>query len=193
VAAPLLVVTLGPWDGVTVATACGCVLCLFMMWSRNSELELSKFRVLCLSATLPTIVPGTWVALVTPTRWLQLGIGLLLVVALTATLVIRPGPHADHPGMAWVGGVVTGIVSATAGISGPPITVYGRPAGWSHSFFAANIPAGLCGDRRRHAAGTLDRQGPALARGNHGLAADRLRELAGSRPDGGSGRRTHPA
>jgi uncharacterized membrane protein YfcA len=138
VAAPLLVLALGPWDGVTVSTVAGSAICATMLWACRGDIQWSRVTRLTIASAV-AVLPGTWIALVTPTRWLQLGIGVLLLVGLTVTVVMAPRSEMDGPGLAWSTGFASGLMGALAGVAGPAMTVYGRLSGLGQTQFVATI------------------------------------------------------
>ena len=69
---------------------------------------------------------------------LQVGVGVLVIVALTVTLVVTRTSHvASGPTPAIIAGAASGVMNAAAGVGGPALSVYAVATRWSQVGFAA--------------------------------------------------------
>ena len=139
VAAPFIVLAVGPWNALGVLHLLGlftCVMLTVQLWN-----QVDRRRAVVLGCwALPMVVPGTWLALVAPPDTLQVVIGvgllfsLLLMVGLGSSL-----PHRDGHLTRAVVGSSCGLFTFTAGLGGPPLVIYSRLARWDHVSFVATI------------------------------------------------------
>lgn len=139
VVAPVLVLLIGPFDGVMVVNICGAVsssLVLTRVWRRVDWRQYVRIVIPALLA----IIPGSIVSVLLGGPWLQIIIGVILLIALTISLVVTRADrvYATQPA-AFASGSASGFMSATAGISGPPISIYGILTRWEQSSFAATL------------------------------------------------------
>lgn len=139
VASPLVVILLGPFDGVLVVNLCAVVSAALIMPRVWRHIEWRTFAWLVVPAVI-AIVPGSLLAARLPGPLLQLCVGLLVLVALTATLLIRPSDHvvAARPA-AIITGAASGFMNTAAGVGGPALTIYAVIMRWPQINFAATL------------------------------------------------------
>ena len=139
VASPLVVILLGPFDGVLVVNLCGVVSASLIIPRVWRHIEWRTFAWLAISAVI-AIVPGSLLVTRLPGAVMQLGVGVLVIVALTATLLIR---HAEHivPARpaAIVAGAASGFMNTAAGVGGPALSIYAVIMRWPQVNFAATL------------------------------------------------------
>ncbi|WP_150308392.1 sulfite exporter TauE/SafE family protein [Planctomonas psychrotolerans] len=139
IVAPLLVVLLGPFDGVMIVNLCGAVssgLILSRVWR---SVDWWRFRWLAVSAMVG-IVPGGILAAVLPDAALEIGIGVLLLLALSTSLLLsRASVVADGRGLLAALGASSGFMNAAAGIGGPAVSIYAVISRWPQAAFAATL------------------------------------------------------
>ena len=101
---------------------------------------------------------------------LQLGIGILVIVALTVSLVVTRTEHvATGRAPAVVAGAASGFMNAAAGVGGPALSVYAVATQWPQAAFAATAQpyfvvigtASLVGKLARDRTGCCPRSTPA--------------------------------
>lgn len=136
---PVLVVLLGPFDGVMIINLCGAassLLILSRVWR-----HVSWRRYLGLAAcALIGVVPGAWLASHVPEAPLEICIGALLILGLLASQrlnrsewrVSGPVPMASL-------GFTSGLMNAAAGVGGPAITAYAMVTRWEQKSFGATL------------------------------------------------------
>ncbi|TDE88566.1 sulfite exporter TauE/SafE family protein [Occultella glacieicola] len=138
VSAPFLVLLLGPFDGVLVANAGGAFSSLILLRRLRSWIDWHRFRYL-MPAALVGIVPGAWVALNVPSHVLDLSIGLIVVLGMTASLIAARADAASGTLPMLLLGGASGFMNVTAGVGGPALSVYGVVSRWSQLSFAATL------------------------------------------------------
>ena len=140
VAAPLLLITLGPQEGV------GGVVVLAAL---SSVLPLSRnFRSVQSGAVARLLVPAlvctpllAWSLRDLPTKWLAVGAGIGVIVAV---VILASGVRwrwLRHPLGAVSTGVTSALLNVVGGVGGPPIGIYAANAGWTPVVSRANMHA----------------------------------------------------
>lgn len=137
VAAPVLVLLLGPNSGVTLANF--AALAISAVGLAGSWRQVRPGAMLPLMAAAVCTVPaGAWVAATVPTPELLVGIGVLVTAA--ALLVIRGVRAAALRGVggAVVAGATSGLMNSAAGVGGPAVSLYAVNSGWTAREFVPN-------------------------------------------------------
>ena len=146
VAAPFLVLLLGPFAGVLVVNVLGVAASVLVLAQVRRDVDVRRGLLLSAPA-LVAVLPGAWVARHTAPAALQVLVGGVVVAALVVLLVIgrlsgdRVGRRAGTA-PAVLAGAASGFMNATAGVGGPALTVYAVATGWPQRAFAAT--AQLC-------------------------------------------------
>lgn len=141
IASPALVILLGPFDGVIVVNLCAVLSSLLILPRVWRAIEWRRFSWLVLPAFVGTAA-GALVATLVPGPVLQLGVGVLVVVALTVTLLVTRTEHtASGPSPAIIAGTASGFMNASAGVGGPALSVYAVATRWPQAAFAATAQA----------------------------------------------------
>jgi len=138
VAAPFLVLLLGPIDGIVLVNACAIFTAGLILPRVIRHIDWRRYAVLSCFALLG-IVPGAVVVQHVPGAWLQISIGLLLATALTVSVTLRRATLRDSPGVRAVAGSASGFMNATAGVGGPAVSMYAMATHWSQRGFAATM------------------------------------------------------
>jgi uncharacterized membrane protein YfcA len=140
VAVPALVLLLGPGDGVALANCAAGVICLVGL---TSGWHMVRWRAMVplILASACTVPLGTWFSNHLPESALLITMGALVTVAV---LVIMRGVRA--PALSGLkgalgAGAAGGFMNASAGLGGPPISLYAVNAGWTIREF---VPNALC-------------------------------------------------
>ncbi|MFH8385041.1 TSUP family transporter [Kitasatospora sp. NPDC018058] len=137
VAAPVLVLMLGPNSGVTLANfAAGAISAVGLAGSWRQVRPTTMLPLLIAASC--TVPAGAWVAAVVPTSELLIGIGLLVSAA--SLLVIRGVRAAALRGVggALVAGATSGFMNSAAGVGGPAMSLYAVNSGWKAREFVPN-------------------------------------------------------
>ncbi|QAV70468.1 sulfite exporter TauE/SafE family protein [Salinibacterium sp. UTAS2018] len=139
VCSPIVVILLGPFDGVLVVNFSAVILSLLILPRVWKRIEWRAFAWLVIPAVL-TIVPGSLLAAHLPGPVLQLGVGILVLLALTATLLITRANHvvAARPA-AIMAGAASGFMNTAAGVGGPALSIYAVLTRWPQAKFAATL------------------------------------------------------
>lgn len=139
ISAPVLVLLLGAFDGVLLVNLCGAVAALLIMGRIWAHIDWRQFCLLTIPA-LVAVVPGTVISLVFTGPVLQIVVGAVLIVALSASLLVRHSfrPPPTTPS-ALISGAVSGLTNTTAGVGGPALSVHAVLTRWDQRAFAATI------------------------------------------------------
>lgn len=138
IASPFLVVLMGPIGGVTTANLCSALASSLILARVWREVQWPTFRRLAVWAILG-IALGAWVASVVRGPVLETAIGALVIIGLGVTLLARYGRQGEHRGLTEVVGFASGLMTVTAGVGGPTLSIYAMLTGWDHHRFVATI------------------------------------------------------
>lgn len=137
--APVLVVLLGPFDGVMIVNLCGASSSLLILSRVWRHVAWRKYFGLALAA-LAGVLPGAWLASNAPEAPLEICIGVLLIIALLASQRLnRSSWHASGPVPMLSLGFSSGLMNAAAGVGGPAITAYAIATRWEQKSFSATL------------------------------------------------------
>ncbi|GAA1797886.1 sulfite exporter TauE/SafE family protein [Agromyces neolithicus] len=137
IAAPALVILLGPFDGVVIVNLCAVLSSLLILPRVWRHIEWRRFGWLTVPALVGTVA-GALLATHVPAPVLQVGVGVLVIAALTVTLVVTRTSHVASGAMpALTAGAASGVMNAAAGVGGPALSVYAVATRWSQVGFAA--------------------------------------------------------
>jgi uncharacterized membrane protein YfcA len=137
VAVPALVLLLGPGDGVALANCAAGVICLAGLTSGWHLVRLRAMVPLILASAC-TVPLGTWFSNHLPEPALLITMGALVTAAV---LVIMRGtrvPSLSGLKGALGAGAAGGFMNASAGLGGPPVSLYAVNAGWTIREFVPN-------------------------------------------------------
>lgn len=138
VAAPFIVVALGPAAGVVVANLLG-VVGSAMVYARVRHAVDWRMLRLMLPAALVGVAAGTALAEVLPEVWAQVFIGALVLVALLVSSFAAFERLERTPKVTAVASAASGATSALAGIGGPAMAVLRILTRWEHLSFTATL------------------------------------------------------
>ncbi len=137
IAAPALVILLGPFDGVVIVNLCAVLSSLLILPRVWRDVDWRRFSWLTVPALVGTVAGALLATHVSPPL-LQVGVGVLVIAALTVTLVVTRTSHvASGPTPALIAGAASGVMNAAAGVGGPALSVYAVATRWSQVRFAA--------------------------------------------------------
>lgn len=138
VASPLLVLVLGPLQGVVITNVFGVATALAVYLFHVRDVEYRKVLPI-LAAAAVAVVPGALLAQALPAPVLAVGAGVLIVLALALSVLARRIPHVTRwPGQVGAG-AVSGFMNVIAGVGGPAITAYAFASEWEHRRFAISV------------------------------------------------------
>lgn len=139
VASPLLILVLGPRQGVLLANILTFALSVLMIPKNWHGAQRARLMMLIPTSFLAALF-GSLVIRYIPTAWLLTGsgalvLGALLLVVTAKNIVFFKG----HVGAA-AAGLASGFMNVTAGVGGPAITLYAVSSAWEQRSFYASMP-----------------------------------------------------
>jgi len=139
VVAPVLVLLIGPFDGVLLVNLCGAVSASIVISRVWRHIDWRQFAMLGVPAVL-AIVPGALLSVAIGGPVLEIIVGAIVVGALTVSLVMKYFERrVGQVPAALISGTASGFMSATAGVGGPGMSVYAILTDWEQRSFAATI------------------------------------------------------
>ena len=138
VAAPFLVLLLGPVDGVILVNLCSVLTAAIILTRVVRDVDWRRAGVLALFA-LVGIVPGAMILQYVPAAWLEISIGVLIAAGLTVSVNLSRVHNRDGHSLRAVAGISSGFMNATAGVGGPAVSIYALATNWPHRSFAATM------------------------------------------------------
>lgn len=138
VAAPFLVLLLGPVDGVIVVNVCGVLTSGVILVRVFRDVCWRRYGVLSICAVIG-IIPGSYVLQFVSVAWLEISIGVLVAAGLTVSVNLGRVTVRDRLSFRAVAGVTSGFMNTTAGVGGPAVSIYAIATGWSQRSFAATM------------------------------------------------------
>ncbi|MCK7626556.1 sulfite exporter TauE/SafE family protein [Streptomyces sp. RS10V-4] len=137
VAVPALVLLLGPGTGVVLANCAAGAISLVGLaggWRRIRP----GAMVPLVAASACTVPLGTWVAARLPEPVLLVGLGALVTAAVLLVMRGARVPALRGTRGAMAAGALGGFMNASAGVGGPPVSLYAVNADWSVPEFVPN-------------------------------------------------------
>ncbi|MCF2528884.1 TSUP family transporter [Yinghuangia sp. KLBMP8922] len=138
VAAPGLVLLLGPWQGVLLTNAAACAISAIGLAGTWRRVMWSSMLPLVAAAAL-AIPVGARVAGELSARSLSIGVGAVIVVSVLLVIAGARMRALSGRGGAIAAGAMSGFMNATTGAGGPPISLYAANAGWTAAKFVPNV------------------------------------------------------
>lgn len=137
VAAPMLVLVAGPYQGVLLSNALSLVTNVVLAVVLRRDIDVRRAVLLALPA-LALVPVGAWVATRMSPAVLSVTIGGLVVAALLA-VVGAPGLRVRAGrGAAISAGAASGFMNVTAGVGGPALSLYAIATRWHGAGFVAS-------------------------------------------------------
>ncbi len=138
VAGPFLVLLTGPLPGVLLVNLCGALTSFVILWRVRADIDWRRYAMLVPPALIG-IGFGAWVVRSLPAAGIEIVIGILVILGMTASLFALRVPVVDGRAGVVAAGLVSGTMSAAAGTSGPAIAVYAVATRWDPRRFAATV------------------------------------------------------
>lgn len=141
ICSPVLSLLLGPALGVTFTntiTVFSATIIGLTLWRDADRARLAVI----LPCTVLGAIPAAFLVRETPTAWLNVIVGGLLVVSLsTSAILARLGrlPHADGPAVRGLTGALGAFLNTTAGVAASATVVYAAVSRWDQRSFAASM------------------------------------------------------
>lgn len=127
VAAPLLALVLGAWDGISLMYVFGTAACTWAAWQMRNDLIAARVARLA-SAAMVGVIPGVVIAVLVSDRALGLAVGALTIAACVLILAVPGQRITDTPKVQLTAGFTCGALGGMAGSGGPPLVLYGALA-----------------------------------------------------------------
>lgn len=138
VVTPVLSLLLGPVAGVLLTNAVTTVSGFTIMVSVRKRVDWRRAGIVVASA-LPGAVLGALLVLWLQASWLQIGIGVLVLIALSLTVATPDLPHVTSRAALPVAGAVGGLLNTTAGVAAPAMVIVSQLTRWEQRAFAASL------------------------------------------------------
>ena len=138
VVTPVLSLLLGPVAGVLLTNAVTTVSGFTIMLSVRKRVDWRRAGIV-IAAALPGAVLGALLVLWLEASWLQIGIGVLVLIALSLTVATPELPHVTNRAALPVAGAVGGLLNTTAGVAAPAMVIVSRLTRWEQKAFAASL------------------------------------------------------
>ncbi|WP_030208752.1 sulfite exporter TauE/SafE family protein [Streptomyces sp. NRRL S-87] len=137
IAVPVLVLVLGPVQGVVLANCAAGVISIVGLAASWRRVRIGAMVPLVIAAAC-TVPAGSWAATRLSEPVLLAGIGSLVTLAVALILGGARAPALTGTGGAVTAGAVGGFMNAAAGVGGPPYSLYALNAGWPIHAFVPN-------------------------------------------------------
>ena len=138
VAAPLLVLALGPVQGIVITNVFGVATALTVYLFHAREVEYRRVLPILAFAGV-AVIPGALLVAALPAPVLAVAAGVLVVAALALSVFTKPIPHIEGWPGRMAAGLLSGFMNVVAGVGGPAITAYAVAARWEHRAFAITV------------------------------------------------------
>jgi uncharacterized membrane protein YfcA len=138
VAAPFLVLLLGPVEGVVLVNLCGAVTAGAIIFRVMRDIDWKRYAALAASALLG-IIPAAFLIRFIPSAVLEISIGVILAVGLTVLLVLKSATLPARRRYLFTAGGLSGFMNTAAGVGGPAVSIYSIATRWQHKSFAATM------------------------------------------------------
>lgn len=137
VAAPALVLLLGPAEGVAYSNCAAGVISGIGLATGWRQVRIGSMLPLVLAAGC-TVPAGAWVAAGLPTPMLLVGMGVLVTVAVLLAMKGVRMPALRGTKGALAAGAASGFMNSSAGLGGPAVSLYAVNANWTVREFVAS-------------------------------------------------------
>jgi uncharacterized membrane protein YfcA len=136
ISAPLLVLVLGPYQGVVLANVLALVVATTTLATTWRSVDRHRVWPL-VTAGCVGVIPGVLVASAVPTDVLQVLVGSLILLGMLLVMFSSRVRFPPVPSTNIATGLASGFMTATAAVGGPALTVYAVATQWEQSAFAA--------------------------------------------------------
>ncbi|MEU0008334.1 sulfite exporter TauE/SafE family protein [Streptomyces sp. NPDC006314] len=137
IAVPVLVLMLGPAQGVVLANCAAGVISIVGLAAGWRRVRIGAMVPLVVAAAC-TVPAGSWAAARLSEPVLLAGIGTLVTLAVALVMGGARIPALTGTKGAVTAGAVGGFMNSAAGVGGPPYSLYALNAGWSIHEFVPN-------------------------------------------------------
>lgn len=138
-AAPALVLLLGPVEGILIINICGASSSLLILSRVWALVHWRRYAALAGPAVVG-VLAGSWLVSRVPPAPLEVTIGILLIAALVfSQLLARTTFENNSPAATVSLGFASGALNACAGVGGPAMTAYAMMTRWDPRHFGATL------------------------------------------------------
>lgn len=138
-ASPLLVLLLGPHEGVLLVNICGVISSALITPRVWKDINWSAFRWLTAFSVVGSVA-GAIIATRLESAVLSLAVGIIVLIALLLSLGLsRANVAVGGPGPRAAAGVLSGLTNSMAGVGGPAVSAYAVLSRWDQRSFAATV------------------------------------------------------
>ncbi|WP_129658559.1 sulfite exporter TauE/SafE family protein [Rothia halotolerans] len=138
VASPLLVLILGATVGIQVLLIIGLAVCVVSAVMLRGYIDYQRAAIL-LAASVVGLVPGAVIARMVPAAWLLIIVGGITLGALLSTKLLQRTKVFGGRAGTGLAGALTGFMTSTAALGGPPMVLYAQAVRWGHLEFVATV------------------------------------------------------
>ena len=136
VAAPFLVLAMGPLEGVLVANLCGTVSALLNLTQLHRDVDWRRASWLA-PAGLVGVLLGALTVHRLPAPVLAVVVSVMVLLGLLITTLGNRATLPPSPVVAGAAGLASGFMTATAAVGGPALVIYALATRWPQARFAA--------------------------------------------------------
>jgi uncharacterized membrane protein YfcA len=138
VAAPFLVVILGPFTGVSLANLLSAALNLVVLCFTVRALR-GRLALKMIAGALVSLPLAVWVVRVLPGPVLLVVVGVITAASVAWVAAGQTMPWLRRRGGPVAAGFASGFCNTTAGTGGPPLAVYAISTQWEHRSFVPTV------------------------------------------------------
>ena len=138
VVSPALVLLVGPAQGVLMTNATAVVSAALMTVAARADVDWGRYLRMAPVAVLGSVPAALLVREAGP-GWLELVIGVVLLVSVAGTTLIPRLPQAPPLPAGLTAGVVGGFLNTAVGVASPAFLAYARVTSWDQRAFAATL------------------------------------------------------
>lgn len=138
VCAPFVVLIMGPVTGIVLVNVCGAVASALVIFRVYKYIDFKKYLILAFAA-LAGVIPGAIILKYIPGAWLQVGVGVVVLISLTMSLRMKSPSKETRLSPMILAGTMSGAMNTTAGVGGPAMSVYAVASKWDQRSFAATM------------------------------------------------------
>ncbi|MEU2611014.1 sulfite exporter TauE/SafE family protein [Micromonospora sp. NPDC007271] len=138
VAAPFLVIILGPFTGVVLANLLSAAVNVVVLCSTARALH-GRLAVEMILGVLAAVPLGAWVVTSLPGPLLLIGVGSITAASVAWVARGNPMLFLRRRGGPLLSGFTSGFFNTTAGTGGPPLAVYALSTNWEQRSFVPTV------------------------------------------------------
>lgn len=138
VAAPFLVIILGPLSGVELANLLSAAINLVVLCSTIRALR-GRLAAQMILGVVVAVPLGAWVVRSLPGPLLLIGVGAITAVSVSWVGYGNPLSFLRHRTGPVLSGFASGFFNTTAGTGGPPLAVYALSTNWEQRSFVPTV------------------------------------------------------